>query len=150
MIYSVKRKALVPYTPAQMYQLVNQVEAYSQFVPWCTKGYIIKSTNTEMIAGLEFSGKGLHKTFTTRNTLDKNRSIELALVDGPFKKLEGVWTFTPLSEEEGGCEVGLSLDFELSNAWLSHLFGQFFTEVANRLVDVFCKRADEVYGRSQQ
>jgi len=143
-IHVIKRKALVPYTPEQMYTLVNKVEDYPQFVPWCVASKVLSKTETEVLAALDLSAKGIHKSFTTRNTLSKNKCIKLTLVDGPFKHLEGVWHFEALPDG-AGCQIRLDLEFELSKEWFSHLFGALFTQVANKLVNTFCERADEVY-----
>lgn len=94
----ISRTALVPYSAEQMYQLVNDVQSYPQFLPGCTGSRILESTHGQMTAAVDVSKAGISKTFTTRNQLTSNQSILMNLVDGPFKKLIGGWKFTPLSQ----------------------------------------------------
>lgn len=139
------RSALVHYSPAEMYQLVNDVGDYASFLPWCRSSEVKSASATEMIASVEIAKGVLNKTFTTQNQLQKNYRIELQLVDGPFKKLSGYWQFDKL-RTENACKVSLELDFEFDNAMMSIAAKPIFTQIANSLVDSFCKRAVEVYG----
>lgn len=141
----IKRSALVHYSPEEMYQLVNNVADYASFLPWCRSSVVKNETETEMIASVEIAKGVLNKTFTTRNHLSKNRCIELQLVDGPFKKLEGYWRFDAL-KTENACKVTLELDFDFDSAMMSIAAKPVFTHIANSLVDSFSKRAVEVYG----
>jgi ribosome-associated toxin RatA of RatAB toxin-antitoxin module len=139
----VKKTKVVPYTPAQMYALVNDVKRYSEFVPWCHRSELLSENEDELRARLHFSGGGFEKSFTTCNRLQKDKMIELRLVDGPFRHLEGFWRFD--QHGEGGCQIVLDLEFEFSNKLLSLAFGPFFHQAANSLVDAFSKRAEEIY-----
>ena len=141
----IKRNALVHYSPAEMYQLVNNVADYADFLPWCRSSSVISESDTEMIASVEIAKGVLNKTFTTRNRLEKDKRIELELVDGPFKKLSGYWQFDAL-KTENACKVNLELEFEFDSAMMSIAAKPIFTQIANSLVDSFCKRAVEVYG----
>ena len=141
----IKRSALVYYSPAEMYRLVNNVDDYKSFLPWCASSEIKTETDTEMIASVEIAKGILNKTFTTRNKLQKDYRIELELVDGPFKKLSGFWQFDTL-KAENACKVNLELEFEFDNAMMSLAAKPIFTKIANSLVDSFCKRAVDVYG----
>ena len=109
----ISRTALVPYSAEQMYQLVNDVQSYPQFLPGCTGSRILESTPGQMTAAVDVSKAGISKTFTTRNQLTSNQSILMSLVDGPFKKLIGGWKFTPLSQD--ACRIEFHLDFEFTN-----------------------------------
>lgn len=128
-----------------MYNLVNDVADYQNFLPWCRSSSVISESEDEMIASVEIARGALNKTFTTRNRLQKGRRIELELVDGPFKKLQGYWQFDPL-KTENACKVTLDLEFEFDNAMMSIAAKPIFTQIANSLVGAFCKRAVEVYG----
>jgi len=141
----IKRSALVHYSPAEMYQLVNDVASYAAFLPWCRSAEVKSESETEMIASVEIAKGVLNKTFTTHNRLHKNFRIELELIDGPFKKLSGYWQFDTL-KTENACKVNLELDFEFDNALMSIAAKPIFTQIANSLVDSFCKRAADVYG----
>lgn len=141
---TVHRSALVMHSAEQMYQLVNDIEAYPQFLPWCHGARIQSATEEEIVASLDVGKAGVSKTFTTRNRLVQNQAVEVALVDGPFRRLEGSWVFTPLSEE--ACRVELDLGFEFSSNLIAMMLGPIFNEAANTMVAAFCKRADDVYG----
>lgn len=139
----IHRSATVPYSPAQMFELVNTIEDYSKFVPWCVGSHVLSRNEDEVHAELDFARSGFHKAFTTHNRLQKDKMIEIRLIEGPFKHLEGFWRF---DHENGGCIISLDLEFEFSNKLLSLAFGPLFNQVANRLVEVFCTRAREIHG----
>ena len=141
----IKRSALVHYSPAEMYQLVNNVADYASFLPWCRSSVVKSESDTEMLASVEIAKGVLNKTFTTKNQLDKNHRIELSLVDGPFKRLNGYWQFDAL-KTDNACKVNLELEFEFDSGLMSLAAKPIFTQIANSLVDSFCKRAVEVYG----
>jgi len=141
----IKRSALVNYSAAEMYELVNDVGSYAKFLPWCRSSSVLNETETEMRASVEIAKGILNKTFTTQNQLTKNSRIGMELVDGPFSKLCGFWLFEPL-KTEGACKVHLELEFEFDNAMMSLAAKPIFTQIANSLVDAFCQRATEVYG----
>ncbi len=139
----VSRSALVPFSAEQMYQLVNDVHSYPDFLPGCTGSRVIAASPNEMTAAVEVAKAGISKTFTTRNTLLDNQSINMQLVDGPFRKLMGGWQFTALSPE--ACKVELHLDFEFTNKLIELAFGKVFKELAGSMVQAFTQRAKEVY-----
>ena len=141
----IKRSALVHYSPAEMYNLVNNVADYASFLPWCRSSIVKSESDTEMLASVEIARGVLNKTFTTNNQLLKDHRIELQLVDGPFKKLSGYWQFDPL-KTENACKVNLELEFEFASGMMSLAAKPIFTQIANSLVDSFCKRAVEIYG----
>ncbi|WP_034916441.1 type II toxin-antitoxin system RatA family toxin [Erwinia sp. 9145] len=140
----ISRSALVPYSAEKMFRLVNNVDAYPEFLPGCTGSRIIDSSEQQMTASVDVSKAGISKTFVTRNTLTENQRINMQLVDGPFRKLSGGWQFTPLSED--ACKVELNLDFEFSNMLVELAFGRIFKELAGSMVQAFTHRAKEVYG----
>jgi ribosome-associated toxin RatA of RatAB toxin-antitoxin module len=139
----ISRSALVPYSAEQMYRLVNDVDAYPEFLPGCTGSRVLDNNGDQMTAAVDVSKAGISKTFTTRNTLISNQSILMQLVDGPFRKLTGGWHFTSLGDD--ACKVELSLDFEFTNMLVEMAFGRIFKELANSMVQAFSQRAKEVY-----
>lgn len=141
----IKRSALVHYSPAEMYALVNDVAAYPKFLPWCKSSKVINASDAEMTASVEIARGALNKTFTTRNTLHNNSKIEIALVDGPFKSLHGAWIFHPLKRDDA-CKIELDMIFRFDSGLMSLAARPVFTQIANSLVDAFSKRAVEVYG----
>lgn len=139
----VSRNALVPYTAAQMYAIVNAVEQYPQFVPWCVSSTEKEVTINEKKAMLKFARGALKTSFTTKNILSQNERIEMQLVEGPFKQLEGVWLFTDI--DQAGSKVELDLDFEISNRIIRVALEAFFSQICDRMVTAFVQRAQEVY-----
>lgn len=140
----VERSALVGYGPRQMFELVRDVPSYPQFLSWCTAASVDEETQDSQVAGLEIRLAGMAQRFKTRNTLVPPQRIDMELVSGPFRRLEGGWKFEPLGES--GCRVGLTLSFEFSSRLLSGALERGFARVADRLVDDFCRRAEQVYG----
>ena len=141
---TLKRSAVVPYSARQMFELVNNIEDYPRFLPWCGKSEILSRTEEEVIAELEISWKGMHKRFSTRNRLFPYSSMEISLVKGPMKQMQGKWEFIAVSDT--ACKVLLDLEFEFAGGIFDMLFQPVFQSKANSLVDAFCKRAVELYG----
>jgi len=139
----IHRSALVPYTTTEMFELVNDVEAYPEFLPWCKAASVSELGEQDREASLEFSRAGLHRRFTTRNHLDPAHRIRMELVNGPFRVLEGSWRFQPLGE--AGSKVILDLRFEFASRLLEAVFAPVFAEVMNSLVDAFVTRARELH-----
>lgn len=141
---TLKRSAIVPYSDRQMYELVNAIHEYPRFLPWCSESEVVSQADTEAVARLQIAWKGMHKSFTTRNHLHPHHAVEIELVDGPMRHLEGKWEFHPLSDK--ACKVTLDLEFEFSGSIFDMLFQPVFQHIATTLVDAFCKRAVELYG----
>lgn len=127
-----------------MFELVNNIEDYPRFLPWCSASKVISRTDKEVVAELEINWKGIHKTFTTRNSLHPYDRMDINLVNGPLKHMEGIWDFKVLNES--ACKVFLDLEFEFAGGFIDKLFQPVFQHIANTLVDAFCKRAAELYG----
>lgn len=142
---TVSRSALLPYTAAEVFALVDDIESYPQFLPWCKSATILSRSEDEVRAALELSKGGVNKSFTTCNRMKKDKIIEMRLVEGPFHHLEGFWRFDPLGEQAS--KVSLDMEFEFSSRLLGMTVGPVFNQIAGTLVDSFCKRAVEVYGK---
>lgn len=127
-----------------MFDLVADVESYPGFLLWCRGARICRSNGNSVDAEIDVSVGGIHKTFRTRNTLDRPRRISIALLSGPFRRLEGAWTFVDVPE--GGAEVELVLDYEVSHSPLAFAFSMIFEEVARSQLSAFVGRAEQVYG----
>ncbi len=140
----ISKRVLVPYTAKQMYDLVNHAESYPEFLPWCDKVKVIERDELSVTAEVGVSKGRIKQSFTTQNNMVPGKRIEMNLVDGPFKKLHGVWHFSPRGEI--GCEVRLEMEFEFAKGLLSFGFNKIFSSIANTLVDAFCQRAKQVYG----
>lgn len=137
---TINRSAIVPYEPAKMFQLVDDINAYPEFLPWCSASREHERTEDIVRATVELAKGKVRKSFTTQNRLQEGKMIEMKLVDGPFKRLEGFWRFHPLQEGKA-CKVQLDLEFEFSSKIVALAIGPVFTTVANSLVDAFVARA---------
>jgi ribosome-associated toxin RatA of RatAB toxin-antitoxin module len=144
----IHRSVLVPYTTSQMYELVDHIESYPEFLPWCKASHILSRDEDEVRARLVLAHAGLEKSFETCNRLQKNKMIEIRLLNGPFRSLEGFWRFEPGSDPNT-CQVTLDLEFEFVSKLISMIFGPVFHPAVNTLVDAFSKRAAVVYGTSK-
>ena len=142
---SVKKSRTVAFSCEQMYGLVNEVEQYSEFLPYCIESKVHHRNSDEVQATLVISAAGMSKSFTTRNLLQVNKMIEIRLVDGPFSHLEGFWRF---DEADTGCKISLDLEFEFAGKIVSMLLGPVFEQVTDKMVDAFCDRAEVVYAKS--
>jgi len=141
----ISRSALVPFSAGKMYALVDDIPGYPQFLPWCSKTEVISRDDDEVRASIGISKAGFNKSFATCNRLQKNKMIEMRLLEGPFKHLEGFWRFDHLADD--ACKVTLDLEFEFSNKLIGITFGPVFGQIANSLVDAFMQRAMQVYGK---
>jgi ribosome-associated toxin RatA of RatAB toxin-antitoxin module len=139
----VRKSALVPHSAAQMFDLVYDVASYPEFLPWCHRAQVISETAEQICGRIEVARLGIHQTFSTCNRFERDRRMDIALLDGPFRKLHGGWRFTPLRAD--ACKVELDLECEFSGPLIDKAFGPVFHQIANTLVDAFCKRANEVY-----
>jgi ribosome-associated toxin RatA of RatAB toxin-antitoxin module len=134
----VKRSALVNQPPARLYALINDIESYPQFLPWCSHASVVSRTPGEIVATLGVRQGALQGEFTTRNTLEPESRVRMELVSGPFRALEGLWVLTPV---ESGCRVDLTMRFAFKNSLTGLLFEPKFAETIGSLVDAFVARA---------
>jgi ribosome-associated toxin RatA of RatAB toxin-antitoxin module len=141
---TVQRSARVPFTAPQMFDLVNDVESYPQFLHWCTGARIDARHGNVVEATLEIGVLGLHRAFRTRNTLSRPERIQIELVSGPFRRLKGEWRFKPLVE--AGTHVDLVLAFEVTKSPFGVLFSRVFEELAGAQMTAFNQRAQQLYG----
>jgi len=141
---NVNKSALVPYSAEQMYKLVENVDAYHTFLPWCSASEEIQRENDIIVGSVTIAKGGVNKKFSTRNLLQKNKMIEVSLIDGPFKHLHGFWRFDALKED--ACKVSLDLEYEFSSKILGMVVGPVFNQVANAMVDSFVEEAKSSYG----
>ena len=143
-IHEVKRTALVTYTPEQMFDLIVDVERYCEFLPWVKGARVHEKTARDLLASLTMERAGVKQTFTTRNEMDRPNWMSLTLVEGPFKTLDGLWTFTPIGT--AGTKIVLEMKFEFGSALTSMLFGRAFEHSIGQLIDAFVARAKATYG----
>lgn len=128
-----------------MYDIVNQVEAYPEFLPWCGGARLHQADETSLEASIQICAAGLNQWFKTRNSMVPGESIEIQLIDGPFKRLQGYWRFTPL--DDAGSKIELVLQFEFKRGLAAAVIAPAFTRIANTMVDSFCERARELHGK---
>ena len=140
----VNRTAIVPFTSDQMFALVNDVESYPGFLPWCSAAEVEDTGDNHRIATLTLSLGRLRQSVTTRNTLQPGRRIDMELVRGPLRQLCGAWRFDDLAGNR--CRVSLDLDFEFSNKVLRLALDKIFGQLTYSSVDAFRNRARQIYG----
>ncbi|MFK7860543.1 MAG: type II toxin-antitoxin system RatA family toxin [Granulosicoccus sp.] len=139
---SISRSALVLHSAANMYSLVRDIESYPRFLPWCANASVMEQSDTHQLATVSMDKRMKGLAFTTRNRLEADTAIHMGLVDGPFKKLAGVWSFTPI--DENACKVELAIDFEFKSRVMAALLGGAFSKICDTMVAAFVKRADEI------
>lgn len=140
---SVSRSALVSFSAESMFDLINDVARYPEFIPGCAQTQILSQDESNMKASLLIAKAGVKQWFTTHNVLVAGRSIQMNLVDGPFSKLSGGWTITPLNEH--ACKIELNLDFAFSSRLVAFAFGKVFNSIASNMVVAFTERAKKIY-----
>lgn len=154
------KSAVVPYTSKQMYELVNDVEAYPEFLPWCTKSEIHHKTDDEIRATLTMSVSGFTQSLTTHNRMEDNKMIEIRLIDGPLSHLEAFWRFEAMDVSDDAtmeerekmdvdnmspCHVYFDISFEFSNRFIKMALEPFFSKVSDTIIDAFTSRAEILY-----
>ena len=149
----VRKSVLLWYSPQEMYQLVTGIAHYPEFLPWCEKAEVLEQRQDGVTARLSLAYAGVHHAFTTRNTHVGDTRVEMALVDGPFSLLDGVWQFVPLAKPgadpgaaQRACKIEFDLRYAFSSRALETVLSPVFDKVANTFVDSFVQRAEQVYG----
>jgi ribosome-associated toxin RatA of RatAB toxin-antitoxin module len=138
----IKRSALMPFPARLMYDIVNDVDSYPDFLPWCGGVETHRIDEFSQEASILMRAAGLNQRFKTRNCMVPGETISMELVDGPFSKLDGLWCFTPIDDE--ACKIELKLRFEMKKGLANALLAPAFSRIANTMVDSFCARAREL------
>lgn len=141
---AIQKSALVRFPAVAMYDLVNDIERYPEFLPWCRASRVLSRSDEAVEAELDIARGGFNKCFATRNLLRAGEEMRMTLLRGPFDFLEGVWTFTPLREDAS--KIALDLRFELSGALANLAFGAVFNQICGTMVSAFSERAKQLYG----
>lgn len=139
----VEKSVLVAHTPERMFELVDRVEDYPKFLPWCGGTELKTRDDTLTVATIHIAYMGIRQSFTTRNTKRVPREMRIKLQDGPFSELEGDWVFLPLGDD--ACKIEFRLQYAFSSHILEKLLAPVFAHITNTFVDAFVRRADEVY-----
>lgn len=141
----ITRSAIVAHKAQEMFDLVDDIESYPRFLPWCVGAMVRERTPQGVRATLTIGVRGLRQSFTTQNHNRRPESIELRLVEGPFRRFAATWRFKPLSTQ--ACSIEFSVEYELAGP-LAKILGRLFDQIADTMVDAFTRRADELYGGS--
>ena len=144
-IREIRRSALVTFSPEQMFDLVIDVERYPEFLPWVAGATLHERSEHDLRASMEMQRGGVRERFTTRNEFERPSFMTMRLVEGPFRLLDGRWTFVPIGS--AGTRVELEMRFEFASAMAGLLFGRAFEESCGTLVDAFIQRARQLHGR---
>ena len=140
----VARSAIVPHSAAQLYALVEDIESYPRFLPWCVAAEVKSRAPDATLATLTVGVSGIRQSFTTRNASRPPEAIDMRLVEGPFRSFAAAWRFQALGES--ACNVEFSMEFEFSSRTLATLLQPLFERMADSMVDAFTRRADQVHG----
>ncbi len=140
----VEKSVLIERTAVQMFELVDRVEDYPEFLPWCGGAELIERTDSRTVARLHINYHGLKAHFATENPKERPRWMDIKLRDGPFRSLDGGWKFTPLGD--AACKVEFRLHYEFSSKVLEKVLGPVFHHIANTFVESFVKRAQQIHG----
>ena len=140
-MHNIHKSAIVLHSSKKMFQLVDSVENYPRFLPWCGSTQILERDNSKTIASIEINYKGIRQTFTTENTKKQNKEMMIKLIDGPFKSLFGQWIFKNLDNDS--CQIELKLEYQFSNIILEKLISPVFNMIANTFIDEFIKEANK-------
>lgn len=140
----VHKSVLLGYSAEQMFALVDRVEDYPKFLPWCGGVEVRQREENKLIATLSINYHGIKHSFTTENTNSPPTLMKMSLLEGPFKHLDGTWLFKPLRAD--ACKIEFDLHYEFSSRLLEQVIGPVFNMIATSFVDSFCKRAEVVYG----
>ncbi len=141
----VQKTVLLAFSAEQMFALVEKVEDYPAFLPWCGGVEVKQRSAEKLVATISIAYHGIKQSFTTENQNTPPTHMQMKLVEGPFSMLDGQWHFKPLRED--ACKVEFELHYEFSSKVIEKLIGPVFTIIANSFVESFCKRAEEVYGK---
>ena len=142
---SVERSVLVSYPAQEMYGLVDDIERYPEFLPWCAGTRVETRDGQSTRAAIQIDYRGIKQSFMTENRTQPPERIEIHLVSGPFRKLDGLWLFTPLAPD--ACKIQFHLHYEFSNRLLEKLVGPVFRHIAGSLLDAFLQRAEQLHRR---
>jgi|TARA_B100000470_G_scaffold185645_1_gene150921 ribosome-associated toxin RatA of RatAB toxin-antitoxin module len=143
-MHHISKSAIVPYTPQQMFELVNNIDDYSQFLNWCDSSSILNQSDDQITASVQINQGGLKQSFSTLNTLTPYKSIEMQLLDGPFDELSGEWRFETLGENAS--KVHLTLQFKFKSMLIDMALSPVFKSITNSQLDAFVSRAKYIYG----
>jgi ribosome-associated toxin RatA of RatAB toxin-antitoxin module len=140
----VARSAIVPHSAARLYALVEDIESYPRFLPWCVGAEVRRREPGATLATLTVGVRGVRQSFTTQNRNRPPEAMDLELVEGPFRRFAAAWRFQPLGSE--ACKVEFSMEYEFSSRALAALLQPLFAKMADSMVDAFTRRADEIHG----
>ncbi len=139
----VDRSSLVGHSAEKMYALVEDIESYPNFLPWCSGAVVTVREGTRTVATMHVNFHGIREQFTTENTNEPGRMIAMELVSGPFRHLRGHWRFTPLAED--ACKIEFRLEYEISSRLLERLIGAVFHHICNSFMEAFVQRAEQIH-----
>jgi ribosome-associated toxin RatA of RatAB toxin-antitoxin module len=142
---TINQSALLPYSASQLFDLVNDIESYPDFMDGCLEAEILSKKETQVTARLVLGKAGLRYGFTTSNTLIPDKSMQMALKEGPFKHFDATWCFDALSD--AACKISLKMEFEFSSGLVNVALKQLFDSTSKNLVNAICQRAEVLYGK---
>lgn len=143
-MHAVRKSVLLPYSARQMFDLVERVEDYPQFLPWCGGTEVVRNDASGVLATILIDYRGLRQRFSTLNVHRPHEAISMRLRDGPFARLDGEWRFLALRDD--ACKVELVLEYAFARGVLGRALAPVFDQIARSFIDAFVRRADQIYG----
>lgn len=143
---TINKSATVPFSAEQMYGLVNDIDAYQDFLPWCVGSKVLSRGEEQLTASLSFAAGNIRQTLTTENKMQPGRRIDVRLLSGPFRHLSGRWQLDPAGDKN--CYISLQMDFEFKNKIVQIALDKVFSRIINSLIEAFTERAHQIYGGS--
>ncbi len=140
------RSAIVEHSAAAVYSLVDDIESYPEFLPWCRDAKVLEREPGRTVATLTVGVRGIRQSFTTENANRPGEGIDLRLVEGPFRSFSAVWRFTPLDEH--AARIEFSMEYAFSNRVLAKVLAPLFDRIADTMVTAFSRRADQLHGKA--
>ncbi len=141
---TIHKSATVPFSAEQMYGLVNDIDAYQDFLPWCVDSRVLCRGEAQLTASLSFAAGNIRQTLTTENRMQPERRIDVRLLSGPFRHLSGSWQLEPAGDKS--CHISLQMDFEFRNKIIQLALDKVFSRIINSLIESFTDRAHQIYG----
>ena len=139
-MHTIKKTAIVFHPQIEMFNLVDQIENYPSFLPWCGSTQVIHRDSEITRATIEINFKGIKQSFTTENIKKSDQLMQIRLIDGPFRHLSGSWMFNKL--DANSCQIELTLEYQFNNVLLETLISPVFNIIANTFIDEFIKEAN--------
>ena len=142
----IARSAIVECSAEQLYALVEDIESYPEFLPWCLEAHVRERAPGRTVATIRVGMRGIRQSFTTENANFPGQAIEMRLLEGPFRRFAAHWKFAPLGTDAARIEFALA--YEFANRMIAKALDPLFAQIAGTMVDAFTRRAEALHGKT--